>query len=164
MGISKVVLNGVTQMDVTSDTVTASNLLEGETATAADGEKVTGIMTQNLPYTLISGTFSPSTSRRMVISDSEIKSTSVLLGMRISCQTLFGNLVSPEISRIYGSKQSDTASAFAAYYKGSSGELLEMEGNYITVTFSDGACAVNISSSSTAKFRISSYNVKLIIG
>ena len=44
MGISKIVLNGVTQMDVTSDTVTASNLLEGETATAADGEKITGTL------------------------------------------------------------------------------------------------------------------------
>lgn len=42
MGISKVILNGVTQMDVTQDTVASSNLLSGNTATGADGEKVNG--------------------------------------------------------------------------------------------------------------------------
>ena len=42
MAISKIILNGVTQMDVTSDTVTAAKLLSGETATKNDGTKVTG--------------------------------------------------------------------------------------------------------------------------
>lgn len=42
MGISKVILNGETQMDVTQDTVASSNLLSGNTATGADGEKVNG--------------------------------------------------------------------------------------------------------------------------
>lgn len=42
MAISKVILNGVTQMDVTQDTVASSNLLSGNTATGADGEKVNG--------------------------------------------------------------------------------------------------------------------------
>ena len=42
MGIAKVILNGVTQMDVTGDTVSSSNLLSGNTATGADGEKVNG--------------------------------------------------------------------------------------------------------------------------
>lgn len=42
MAISKVTLNGDTLMDVTQDTVTANNLLSGETATGADGESVTG--------------------------------------------------------------------------------------------------------------------------
>ena len=42
MAISKVILNGETQMDVTQDTVASSNLLSGNTATGADGEKVNG--------------------------------------------------------------------------------------------------------------------------
>lgn len=42
MAISKIILNGVTQMDVTQDTVASGNLLSGETATGADGNPVVG--------------------------------------------------------------------------------------------------------------------------
>ena len=44
MAISKVTLNGVTQMDVTQDTVDEDNLLAGETATKADGVRTTGTL------------------------------------------------------------------------------------------------------------------------
>jgi len=40
--ISKLILNGVTQMDVTQDTVAANNLLNGYTATKNDGSPVVG--------------------------------------------------------------------------------------------------------------------------
>lgn len=40
--IAKLILNGVTQMDVTQDTVDSGNLLSGETATKNDGTSVTG--------------------------------------------------------------------------------------------------------------------------
>jgi len=42
MAYSKVIFNGTTLMDVTQDTVAAGNLLQGETATGADGEQVVG--------------------------------------------------------------------------------------------------------------------------
>lgn len=42
MAISKLILNGTTQMDLTQDTVDASDMLYGETAHGADGEAVTG--------------------------------------------------------------------------------------------------------------------------
>ena len=42
MAISKIILNGVTQMDVTGDTVTAATLLSPQTAHGADGEQITG--------------------------------------------------------------------------------------------------------------------------
>lgn len=42
MAISKIILNGVTQMDVTQDTVTASSMALDVTAHGADGELVTG--------------------------------------------------------------------------------------------------------------------------
>ena len=43
MAISKIILNGVTQIDLTSDTVAASNLIAPNTAHGADGEAVVGI-------------------------------------------------------------------------------------------------------------------------
>lgn len=45
MAVSKVILNDETLMDVTQDSVTASTLLEGETATGADGVRITGTAT-----------------------------------------------------------------------------------------------------------------------
>ena len=42
MAISKVIVNGVTKIDVTTDTVATGNLLYGYTATGADGEKING--------------------------------------------------------------------------------------------------------------------------
>ena len=43
MGVSKVVYGGETLIDLTSDTVSQENLLDGATATNAMGEKVVGI-------------------------------------------------------------------------------------------------------------------------
>lgn len=45
MAYSKIILNGETLMDVTSDTVDAGNLLSGKTATKNSGAKVTGNIT-----------------------------------------------------------------------------------------------------------------------
>lgn len=45
MAIAKILLNGVTQMDVTQDTVTAATLLSSYTATKNDGTKVIGTAT-----------------------------------------------------------------------------------------------------------------------
>ena len=42
MAISKIILNGVTQMDLTQDTVVASNLISPNTAHRADGEAIIG--------------------------------------------------------------------------------------------------------------------------
>lgn len=42
MAVAKVILNSVTQMDITSDTVAAANLLSGYTAHGADGNLVSG--------------------------------------------------------------------------------------------------------------------------
>ena len=45
MAVSKVILNDETLMDVTQDSVTASTLLSGETATGANGVRLTGTAT-----------------------------------------------------------------------------------------------------------------------
>ncbi len=52
MAISKIILNGVTLMDVTVDTVNSSNLTTGEQATRNDGEKVTGTFEPGGSFTI----------------------------------------------------------------------------------------------------------------
>ena len=47
MGVAKVTLNGVTQMDVTQKTVEANKMLYGITALAANGEGITGSIAAN---------------------------------------------------------------------------------------------------------------------
>lgn len=44
MAVNKIIYGGNTLVDLTSDTVTANDLAEGITATAADGNKVVGLM------------------------------------------------------------------------------------------------------------------------
>ena len=58
MAISKIILNGVIQMDVTQDTVATDNLLSGFIATGADGNPVIGaiINGNSLEYGLTDGT------------------------------------------------------------------------------------------------------------
>lgn len=46
MAISKIILNGVTQIDLTQDTVAAANLIAPNTAHGADGEPIVGEATQ----------------------------------------------------------------------------------------------------------------------
>jgi len=56
MAISKIILNGVTQIDLTGDTVEAANLLASNTAHGADGEYVTGsIITKTSSDLIVSG-------------------------------------------------------------------------------------------------------------
>lgn len=60
MAISKLILNGVIQMDVTGVTVEASNLLAPNTAVGADGQPVTGTMTEKVLTTksiTVNGTY-----------------------------------------------------------------------------------------------------------
>ena len=66
MAISKIILNGVTQMDVTQDTVASTNLLSGYTATKNDGTKVNGAYEPPSAPTLQtkSKTYTPTTSQQ----------------------------------------------------------------------------------------------------
>ena len=71
MAISKIILNGVTQMDLTSDTVAASNLIAPNTAHGADGEAITGTASAASEPSLQSKTnISPTTSSQTITADS----------------------------------------------------------------------------------------------
>ena len=51
MGVNKVVVNGPTKLDLTGDTVSASDLAEGKTAHNAAGTQVTGTLSFRSLYT-----------------------------------------------------------------------------------------------------------------
>ena len=71
MAISKVILNGVTQMDLTQDTVTAAHLETSYTAHGADGQPVTGSLTPGGSPNLQAKTgISPTTSSQTITADS----------------------------------------------------------------------------------------------
>lgn len=70
MAISKIILNGVTQMDLTSDTVQASNLIAPNTAHGADGEAITGTASSSTPTLQAKTNISPTTSSQTITADS----------------------------------------------------------------------------------------------
>ena len=65
MGVSKVIVNGVTRVDLTQDTVDETNLLSGETATGADGEHIEGA----LSFETQAKTVSPTENQQVVTPD-----------------------------------------------------------------------------------------------
>ena len=71
MAISKIILNGVTQIDLTSDTVQASNLISPNTAHGADGEAIVGTASAASEPNLQAKTnISPTTSSQTITADS----------------------------------------------------------------------------------------------
>ncbi len=66
MAISKIILNGVIQMDLTQDTVAANNLLQSYTAHGADGQAITGTATSGSTPSLQTKTktYTPTTSQQ----------------------------------------------------------------------------------------------------
>lgn len=63
MAISKIILNGVTQIDLTADTVAANNLIAPNTAHGADGEAVVGTASSGGGVSnIVTGTFKGTTT------------------------------------------------------------------------------------------------------
>ena len=60
MAIAKIILNGVTQMDLTSDTVTAADLFSPKTAHAKDGTSLTGSASLTTKSITANGTYNAS--------------------------------------------------------------------------------------------------------
>lgn len=55
MGVAKLILNDVTQIDVTQDTVSESNMLDGYTAVSANGTYIEGNMQKKAEQTYMPG-------------------------------------------------------------------------------------------------------------
>ena len=60
MAIAKIILNGVTQMDLTSDTVTAADIFSPKTAHAKDGTPLTGSASLTTKSVTANGTYNAS--------------------------------------------------------------------------------------------------------
>lgn len=69
MAISKITVNGITNMDVTSDTVDAEHLLYGYTAHDASGTQITGTYVGSTP-SMQTKTVTPTTSQQIITPDS----------------------------------------------------------------------------------------------
>lgn len=69
MAISKIILNGVTQMDLTQDTVAAANLISPNTAHGADGEAIVGTASGGGTYQSKTN-INPTTSSQTITADS----------------------------------------------------------------------------------------------
>lgn len=69
MAISKITINGTTNMDVTSDTVDAEHLLYGYTAHDASGTQITGTYVGSTP-SMQAKTATPTTSQQIITPDS----------------------------------------------------------------------------------------------
>lgn len=70
MAYSKVILNGTILMDVTDDTVDASSLLSGVTATASNGVEVTGTYVPPTPSLQAKTNIAPTTASQTITADS----------------------------------------------------------------------------------------------
>lgn len=70
MAISKIILNGVTQMDLTSDTVAANNLISPNTAHDAAGLPVVGEASGGSPNLQSKTNINPTTSSQTITADS----------------------------------------------------------------------------------------------
>lgn len=75
MAISKIILNGETQMDVTGNTVTSGSLRSGYTATGADGNIVNGEILNKSAQT-----YTPGTSNQTIPSGVYLSGTQTILG------------------------------------------------------------------------------------
>ena len=64
MGVSKVVFGSNTLIDLTADTITAADLMQGKTAHGADGEPITGTYSGGTPCA--AGQFTLGTTRATV--------------------------------------------------------------------------------------------------
>ncbi len=95
MGISKIILNGVTQMDLTGDTVTASTLFAPQTAHGADGEPVAGTAVEKVLTTksiTANGTYNASSDNADGYSSVEVNVPSSGGGMPLLQTTSLGTL------------------------------------------------------------------------
>ncbi len=126
MGVSKVILNGSTLIDVTDDTVASSNLLTGYTATGADGETVLGAITNGSATT-------PTTSITANPTISVNSSTGVITASASASQSITPTVVSGYVT-------SGTAGAVSV--SGSATEQLSVQAaQTITPTTTDQTIA-----------------------
>ena len=121
MAISKIILNGVTQIDLTSDTVAANNLIAPNTAHGADGNPITGTATGG-----VSGTY----MFPLVLNNDDIYVPTITNFTEVK------NAQDVQYLTLYGYNVAGAVFAYASYYENYEGYSECVVYGYIT-TFSD---------------------------
>lgn len=146
MAISKVILNGVTQMDVTTDTVTADKLLSSYTATKNDGTKITGTFSGGSMNTSTNCVLDTSTYTTLTVSNVQSAPSKFVL--------VYDNVGSNESIDLYQncvSSISYDGTTTNAYYivpnSSSYSTVWKVESGVITWTYSSAQHTLTFSSS-----------------
>lgn len=138
MAISKIIVNSVTKMDVTSDTVDATNLLSGYTALKNDGTDITGTASAG-PTVLVDSVTISSEDRYIYFSNiSSLPSFCVLVNSTTNTinkeQTLCFNHINPTISPITRSPWAICCERSGKLkYESSSDNTITIDNNELTI-------------------------------
>lgn len=116
MAVSKVILNGQTLIDVTEDTVASNNLLQGNQATGADGQKVSGAYVAPT-FSTQSKTATPSETSQSILPDAGYDALSQVTVNAIS-STYIGSGVTKKAAQTYTPGTTDQTIAAGQYLDG----------------------------------------------
>lgn len=116
MAVSKVILNGQTLIDVTEDTVASNNLLQGNQATGADGQKVSGAYVAPT-FSVQAKTVTPSESQQTILPDAGYDGLSQVQVGAISSSYIGSGV--PKKSSADLTADEDTVTVPAGYYASS---------------------------------------------
>ena len=155
MGVSKVIINGVTKIDITGDTVAANKLLTGYTAHGADGESVSGSIASKSSTDLTvsgdtvtapAGYYSSSASKAVASGSATTPATSITANPTISVNSSTG-VISASVS----ASKSVTPTVSAGYVSsGTAGTISVSGSNTSALSTQDGATVSPTESEQTA--------------
>ena len=158
MAISKLILNGDVQMDVTSDTVSASRLLNGYTATKNDGTKVTGniatksaadMTTSGSTVTAAAGYYAAATSKNVGAGSAFTPAVTITKNPTISLTSSTG-----AVTASYAGSSSVTPTVTAGYVAAGTAGTVSTSGTSTYQLTSKAAATYN---TSTADQTVGSY-------
>ena len=133
MGVSKVIINGVTKIDITGDTVAANKLLTGYTAHGADGESVSGSIASKSSTDLTvsgdtvtapAGYYSSSASKAVASGSATTPATSITANPTISVNSSTG-VISASVS----ASESVTPTVSAGYVSSGTAGTISVSGS-----------------------------------
>lgn len=151
MAISKLILNGVIQMDVTGDTVDAQFMVSGKTATKADGTKTTGSLTERsssdltvsgATVTVPAGVYSSQASKAVASGSATTPATSVTANPSISVSS------SGLITSTASATKSVTPTVSAGYVSSGTAGTITVSGSNTSQLTTQGATTITPSTSS----------------
>jgi len=172
MAISKLILNGVTQMDLTQDTVNAASSLSGVTGHGADGESFTGsyvtptartasdVTVSGATVTIPAGAYASQVEKSVASGSATTPATTVSVTPSISVSS--GGLITASAS---GTK-SVTPTVSAGYVSSGTAGTITVSGSNTSQLSTQGATTYNTSSTdqtiSSGKYLIGNQTIRAV--